>query len=71
MGHEPGHGYDSFVVRLWREAVTGVLLRAEVEHVQSGSVGVSVGASWDWIHDRLRASLEQPVEGEGSDPHVP
>jgi hypothetical protein len=59
MGHEPGHGYDSFVVRLWRHAVTGTLLRAEVEHVQTGSVDSRVGPSWDWITAWLRDTDSQ------------
>jgi hypothetical protein len=67
MRHEPGHGYDSFVVRLWHEAVTGDLLRAEVEHVQSGSVDARVGVSWDWIRDWLRGCLNRHSnEGEES-----
>lgn len=55
MGDDAGHGYDSFVVRLWHEADSGALLRAEVEHVQSGESEVEVGSSWDWIRDWLRA----------------
>ncbi len=36
MPNEAVHAYDSFVVRLWHEPVTGTVLRAEVEHVQGG-----------------------------------
>jgi hypothetical protein len=57
MDRQPGRGYDSFVVRLWREARTGDLLRAEIEHVQSGSVHARSGVSWDWIRERLQASF--------------
>ena len=66
MDQPPGRDYDSFVVRLWREARTGDLLRAEIEHVQSGSVHARSGASWDWIRERLHASLEHSVNEEGA-----
>jgi hypothetical protein len=66
MDHQPGRDYDSFVVRLWREASTGNLLRAEIEHVQSGTVDARSGVSWDWIRERLHASLEHPVNEEGA-----
>jgi hypothetical protein len=56
MDQTRGHDYDSFVVRLWRDANTRALLRAEVEHVQSGSVGVSLDATWDWLGERLQAA---------------
>ena len=65
MRREPGHGYDSFVVRLWHEAATGALLRAEVEHVQSGSVDTRVGNSWDWVRDWLRRCVDRPLNEEG------
>ena len=45
--------YDSFVVRMWHHPSGGSVLRVEVEHVQSGSVDVGRGQSWDWIRDRL------------------
>src|SRR5687768_14241747 len=57
MPHEPGPLYDSFVVRLWQEAVSGRLLRAEVEHVQSGAVHVGRGVVPAWILDAFRACL--------------
>jgi hypothetical protein len=65
MRREPGRGYDSFVVRLWHEASTGNLLRAEVEHVQSGSVDVRPGGSLDWIRDWLRARVNRQAKEEG------
>ena len=66
MGHEPGHDYDSFVVRLWRDAVTRALLRAEIEHVQTGRVDCSVGSSWEWIQERLDARLDRHGVHEGN-----
>ncbi len=64
MGHEPGHRYDSFVVRLWHESTTGALLRAEVQHIQSGTIEVRVGRSWDWIRDWLRGHVRRDPTGE-------
>ena len=66
MGHEPGHGYDSFVVRLWHESGTGVVMRAEVEHVQSGLVDTHIGSSWEWIQERLHARLDGREGQEGN-----
>jgi hypothetical protein len=66
MDQTPGHDYDSFVVRLWRDATTRALLRAEVEHVQSGSVGISVGATWDWLAERLRTEGQRNVADQPS-----
>ena len=56
MRHQPGHDYDSFVVRLWRDSGDRSLLRAEIEHVQSGRVGASIGHSWEWIAEALDAA---------------
>lgn len=67
MRHEPGREYDSFVVRLWHEPATGDLLRAEVEHVQSGKVDARQGATWDWIGEWLRArAIRRTKEGAES-----
>lgn len=59
MADRSGHGYDSFLVRLWHDRETATVLRAEIEHVQSGETGVSVRAAWTWITDWLRDRLRQ------------
>jgi hypothetical protein len=56
MRHQPGHDYESYVVRLWRDSRDQRLLRAEIEHVQTGRVGSSIGPSWDHIAEGLRAA---------------
>ena len=58
LDDDPGHHYDSFVVRVWHERDTGALLRAEVEHVQSGTSETEVGASWEWVGTRLRRRVD-------------
>ncbi len=60
MPNEAGHAYDSFVIRLWHEPATGAVLRAEVEHVQGGTVTAGRPVAPEWILDRLRACLELP-----------
>ena len=58
MPHASGHAYDSFVVRLWREPGSGRLLRAEVEHVQTGTVSAERGVPPEWVLDCLRTCLD-------------
>jgi hypothetical protein len=67
VGSDGGRGYDSFVIRLWREPETGSLLRADVEHVQSGLAEVGIGRTWDWVRDWLRdhVGCERPGNQEG------
>jgi hypothetical protein len=50
--------YDSFVVRVWRETASGRLLRAEVDHVQSGAVYVARNLGLTWFQDTLRSALD-------------
>jgi len=67
MGDDRKRRQDTFVVRLWRDATSLRLLRAEVEHVQSGghsehhwSVSNPDNAR-DWIFDQmLSVGLLQP-----------
>lgn len=61
------HGYDSFLVRLWHDPETATVLRAEIEHVQSGATAVGVRAAWSWITDWLRDSLSQHAETQPDD----
>lgn len=68
MRHQPGHEYDSFVVRLWRDLRDRRLLRAEIEHVQSGHVGTSIGPSWEWIAEGLRSAATRDTAIPNSSP---
>ena len=66
MGQQPGRDYDSFVVRLWHQAESNELLRAEIEHVQSGAVDTRLSASWEWLRDRLRAFVSRSNSNGGN-----
>ncbi len=72
MTAERGPLYDAFVVRLWRDATTGRLLRAEVEHAGTGALtrAAEVGAGWilSQIRDCLAASSED--EADASRPEI-
>ncbi len=69
MPREPGPAYDSFVVRLWRERASGRLLRAEVEHVQTGAVVVGRRIVPSWILDTLRSCLRgRALAGDDASP---
>jgi hypothetical protein len=68
MRHDTDHAYDSFVVRLWREVATGRLLRAEVEHVQGGTVAAGRGVAPEWVLDCLRARLGNHRLADGAAP---
>ena len=65
MMREPERAYDSFVVRLWRDPASGRLLRAEVEHVQTGNISAERGVPPEWILDCVRSCLEGRV-GDGA-----
>jgi hypothetical protein len=57
--------YDAFVVRLWRDAGSGRIQRAEVEHVESGMVARAAGVSAGWVLTQIRARLgSRPAEEE-------
>lgn len=63
--------YDSFLVRLWHESVSGKLLRAEIDHVQTGAVYVAREMVIDWIPATLREAIQQrghhlPAPGPGN-----
>ena len=49
--------YDAFVVRLWRDAATGRVLRAEVEHASTGALARAVGVSTAWVLSQISARL--------------
>jgi hypothetical protein len=65
--------YDSFVVRIRHEAITGRILRAEIDHVQSGAVQIGREVEMDWILETLRNAMQRhdnrrtsPISGESS-----
>lgn len=60
MSHDGGRRYDAFVVRLWRDAGTGDVLRAEVEHVPSGALVRAAGVALGWVLDQIHTSLADP-----------
>jgi hypothetical protein len=49
--------YNSFVVRLWHPRGEGRLLRAEIEHVQSGQLERAAEVDLGWILARVVACL--------------
>ena len=59
--------YDSFVVRLWHPQGEGRLLRAEIEHVQSGQLERAAEVDLGWILARVVACLTPAT----SDPRSP
>lgn len=65
MEHEHPTMYDSFVVRLWHETESGRLLRAEINHVQTGAVFVSRSDVRTWIMD----TLDEAVNGRAHTDH--
>ena len=78
MSNEPSPRYDSFVIRVWQEATTGRLLRAEVDHVPSGAVHVGRGTGLAWIQTTLHKVLGAEFEadelgqaGTASPPRIP
>jgi hypothetical protein len=73
MSNDRGQRYDSFVIRIWQEAGTGRLLRAEVDHVQSGAVHVGRNTALDWIQHTLQTVMGNAGEPatEEADPPAP
>jgi hypothetical protein len=70
MSLERERRYDTFVVRLWRDLVSRRVLRAEVEHVQSGhrverhwSAGDGGGDGLEWIAEQI----DGDADGEGDE----
>lgn len=76
MSDERARRYDTFVVRLWRDVVSRRLIRADVEHVQSGQRAERRWRPQDgnepdglaWITDQIRAGgMEESPGKEASD----
>jgi hypothetical protein len=55
--------YDSFVVRLWTDRMREVLLRAEVQHVQTGLVEQGLDVTASWVHQAILHLLDSGVDG--------
>ena len=63
MTAERGPLYDAFVVRLWRDAPTGRVLRAEVEHAGTGALARAAEVGAGWVLRQIRDCLAAaPVE---------
>jgi hypothetical protein len=65
-GTVPERVYDSFVVRLWREAGGRRLVRAEVEHIQSGRVVRAWDVTLGWVVRCIASCLSGHEAGQGS-----
>jgi hypothetical protein len=55
--------YDSFMIRIWHGAGGDRLLRAEVDHIQTGAVYVGREVSADWIEQTVRDSIRRHADG--------
>ena len=64
MKAEVGPLYDAFVVRMWRDAASGRLLRAEVEHAGSGAIARAAGVTAGWVLRQIHARLAERVTEE-------
>ncbi|HEV2108884.1 MAG TPA: hypothetical protein VGR16_11520 [Thermomicrobiales bacterium] len=53
--------YDSFIVRLWRVEDSTTLLRAEIEHVQTGLFLEELHVPLDWILAAIASYLQPPL----------
>jgi hypothetical protein len=51
--------YDSFMIRLWHGATGERLLRAEIDHIQTGAVFVGRDVPPDWIEQTVHASIRE------------
>lgn len=73
--HSPSRRYDSFVVRLWRDGSSSELLRAEVEHVQTGLRIDKVQTSLGWILSAIKSWVQpsdiHQIEGASQSDDTP
>ena len=58
-GNHDRPDYDSFMIRIWHGATGERLLRAEIDHIQTGAVFVGREVTADWIEQTVRASIRQ------------
>ena len=68
MTADLGPRYDAFVVRLWRDAATGRLLRAEVEHAGTGGIARAADVTAGWVLRQIQACLTERLMGEAPAP---
>ncbi len=59
--------YDSFMIRLWHGAGGVRLLRAEIDHIQTGAVYIGREAPAGWIEQTVRESIRQRTESPDAD----
>ena len=64
MTAERGPLYDAFVVRLWRDAPTGQVHRAEVEHAGTGTLARAAEVGAGWVLRQIRVCLAAPPVDE-------
>jgi hypothetical protein len=64
-GNHDRSDYDSFMIRLWHGATGERLLRAEIDHIQTGAVYVGRQVPADWIGQTVRASIRQRADAQG------
>lgn len=62
-GNHDRPDYDSFMIRLWHGATGERLLRAEIDHIQTGAVYVGRDIPAAWIEQTVRASIRQRADG--------
>jgi hypothetical protein len=61
-GNRDRPDYDSFMIRLWHGATGERLLRAEIDHIQTGAVYVGRDIPAEWIEQTVRASIRQRAD---------
>ena len=71
MSNDYSKRYDSFVIRVWREKASGRLLRAEVDHIQSGAVHIGRNTGLNWIQHTLNKVLGRDDEADSEDADPP
>jgi len=64
--HRDRPDYDSFMIRLWHGATGERLLRAEIDHIQTGAVYIGRDIPAEWIEETVRASIRQRADS----PHL-
>jgi hypothetical protein len=57
--------YDSFMIRVWHGAAGERVLRAEIDHIQSGAVYVGRDVPPDWIEQTVRATIRRRADASG------
>jgi hypothetical protein len=58
--------YDAFVVRLWCNATSQRVVRAEVEHVRTGALTRAANVPAEWILSQIVTHLQDTRQGEAN-----